>query len=187
MGLPPLPKEFEVFFTFVRVLGADHDLDREPDLSAEKDGKRRWKRLHEAARDEAKQAAANGRARRREAHTSTPWPGRPRRRSGLWWTGGGLAGSVSVVIAIVVFSGGSKIPSVFTPSTCANVIDNRPAGVYPSPDAQTTPIRFKKRTDLIVVLDEPAAPAGWAKVFTPKDPPGFQWMLVRQLGPQRPC
>ncbi|GGK67196.1 hypothetical protein Sme01_09830 [Sphaerisporangium melleum] len=53
--------------------------------------------------------------------------------------------------------------------------------------ARVKPINFTKRTDVIVVPGEPAARAGWVKVSTPKDAPGFQWMLTRQLGHRRQC
>ncbi|MEV0668263.1 hypothetical protein ACIBI3_43515 [Actinomadura luteofluorescens] len=66
-------------------------------------------------------------------------------------------------------------------------VKNGPAGVYPAPDDKTQPVKWKKDFDPIVVLHKPPAPRGWLVVFTPKDAPGYLWMLDRQLGPLHRC
>lgn len=187
-GPSPVPKKFDEFYTFVQVLGADNDLDKEPDLLTIETAEKQWRHVHADALQEAKDARrAASRTRRSKAHTTAREPKRTRRRNGARWIAAGLISSVVAIVAILVYSSGSKDPSASASETCANVIDQRPAGVYPSPDAGTAPIKFKKKNDRIVVLDDPTARAGWVRVFTPKDPPGYQWMLAHQLGPQRPC
>ncbi|MFF4986325.1 hypothetical protein ACFY19_04010 [Streptosporangium saharense] len=181
---PSVPKDFDKFFVFVQALGAEEDLDREPDLLAEGSPRERWRKVHQDARQEAGAAKQADQARRttREARSK---PKRSRRVR-LWWSGAGLTTAVGIVITILVLgTGGEVLPDAAT-SSCAYVIDG-PAGVYPSPDTRTAPIKFKRKRDRVNLLDDSPRSAEWARVFTPRDQPGFHWMLTRQLGPRRPC
>jgi hypothetical protein len=184
---PGLPRSFPQFFTFVRVLGAENDLDKEPGLCDLPNSRKRWEQLYDAAKAEAREAAAAQRTRRQRTR-GIPRAKGPRRRGALWWASGSLTGLLASIATIVIYdnSGGQAPPAASTTRTCAYVTDG-PAGVYPSPDTRTTPLKWKNEPDRVVVLHQPAAPPGWVVVFTPRDRPGYQWMLDRQLGPEAPC
>ncbi len=68
---------------------------------------------------------------------------------------------------------------------CAYVI-KEPAAVYPAPDTNTKPIKFKYRDDRIETTDRPHPP-GWIVVRTPHDSPGFNWMQTTDLTAAAPC
>jgi hypothetical protein len=78
-----------------------------------------------------------------------------------------------------------KIPTPPTIRYCAYVI-KEPAAVYPAPDTNTKPIKFKARDDRIETLDHPHPP-GWIVVRTPRDSPGFNWMQTAILTTAAPC
>lgn len=124
------------------------------------------------------------------------------------WRTSWMLGAAAVVLALVLvymfrpIGESEQIPSgksgVETPGStpsdqpahvpvryCAYVI-KEPAVVYPIPDTNSHPIKFKYLDNRIEVLDRPHPP-GWAVVRTPRNAPGYNWMQTAVLTAPAPC
>ncbi|MEU8404466.1 hypothetical protein AB0C28_55650 [Nonomuraea sp. NPDC048892] len=69
---------------------------------------------------------------------------------------------------------------------CAYVTTEKPAPVYPQPDMHSEPVKYKYKTNRIVILNQPH-PEGWLVVKTPQNPPGANWMRATALTTPTPC
>src|SRR5262249_2406715 len=118
-----------------------------------------------------------------EGSTPPPPPTVPPQPATYWPPSRNRA-AVALVFMTALLSVNST-PGAGSPERrCAFVI-KEPAGVYPAPDANSQPIKFKVINDGVEVLDRPHPP-GWTVVRTPKDPPGRNWMQTDALTDSRP-
>jgi NACHT domain len=106
----------------------------------------------------------------------------------------GIIGVITIPVALIfVFwplndetsSGAVAMPARPAVRYCAYVI-KEPAAVYPAPNTNTKPIKFKYLDDRIETVDRPHPPE-WIVVRTPRDSPGFNWMQTTVLTAAATC
>jgi len=181
---------WERFRVLLRVL--------EPDLFRQVDGQQRnpfavkperrqewkaWEAVHGAAlaadRRFKKQQRARKKNLRKGARQASP---SSKAVSWVWWAAIVLAAaSPSSTVAPP-----QPVPSPSPGGRLCAYVTQEPAAVYPGHDRRASPLKYKYINDRIVVANRPH-PKGWVAVITPRDDPGYNWMLAPVLTTPKPC